>query len=859
MLDEIIFKRAEDVYQMCRKRQDDSFLPVYRLFTSKTETMAVELEKTGKKLWRYQQEGRPFCISEWEKTLKLSWEYKKGFPNLYNEKGIYDKREVVICALMAARLTMKEADEFLDCISVKDQSFDIRRLYPLHFKEGFFRMIIRWNELHNKKVSFDEAIMYYEAYEKLTLEKVLKCIKDSSRQMDEIKEELKTLDIYAQTCKYQDICLNMKEEMENWHLPLSLPHQDELQRMIVVVARWQDGLRRAEDDEWTKLNIIEKNRNTRRPQKRGTRFCLQVIERCAQQKSLSAAVTMLSSEALSSMGEAYWRAVARILKEYGSSGEKGYADSIFVEDKVNSYRNKRAKTYKNVKLFEQDAGTETIMSFSLEPERIKEEIREESANTVLVAKLLMPGVRAVGNVFERQCQNVSQASLSALLSSYMAWCEGKGKKYENGRTQMPYYCYKRETMIEYALACGCNSVSEMKLFLEFTGMPELNESNPKELLVSTALEVREKTKELPIKIIVEMQDYFFYFIAEEAWRSATDCSCPTLERYIKYYMECVLYPFNISFGLVEDRMQFGMAMLLICMLITAAGEKIQNIPTDGEQIENVSSLIIIYLENQKMELQSGESDIGKESGGGSWIEYMDDLDTYEERYEEELADDILELSGVKYCYEERENEQGKEEKIRQILEKLNNVWGRFSFEKYGNASELKFIYDKWFMALGMLKRAYRNGFTQKTEEVYKDSQNLLKKGTVLWTVCGGCSNFSIEFYEKHYKINHFRQDGCERKSNKGSRWIENAYESKRQMLMWDDLCENVETIRRCWRFMKKDMKEYCGVCEKVIKKYEKQLENVKKELSGLIEAIKLDTNDSYYIKKLEYIRDKMKL
>ena len=57
---------------------------------------------------------------------------------------------------------------------------------------------------------------------------------------------------------------------------------------------------------------------------------------------------------------------------------------------------------------------------------------------------------------------------------------------------MPYYFFKREMVLKYALACGSTSIEEIGEYLEFAGNSELNIKSPKEILIMRAIEYCEK-------------------------------------------------------------------------------------------------------------------------------------------------------------------------------------------------------------------------------------------------------------------------------------------------------------------------------------------------------------------------------
>lgn len=61
--------------------------------------------------------------------------------------------------------------EVITFLSAGNVSYDGRALYLLHFKEGFFKLVLTWNQQHADTISFEQAINAYEKYEITVLEK----------------------------------------------------------------------------------------------------------------------------------------------------------------------------------------------------------------------------------------------------------------------------------------------------------------------------------------------------------------------------------------------------------------------------------------------------------------------------------------------------------------------------------------------------------------------------------------------------------------------------------------------------------------------------------------------------------------
>ena len=137
------YEYAEGTYNELNGKRQKGIKDVWKDALSNINSdLFKTLEQESASLFKYYNEEETFILAgEWEHILEKEWENNGHFPTLYKVGKIYDKREVVICFVMSMEWGIKEADAFLEKVSINEQNYNNRILYPLHFKEGFFRMI----------------------------------------------------------------------------------------------------------------------------------------------------------------------------------------------------------------------------------------------------------------------------------------------------------------------------------------------------------------------------------------------------------------------------------------------------------------------------------------------------------------------------------------------------------------------------------------------------------------------------------------------------------------------------------------------------------------------------------------------
>ena len=409
---------------------DRTEMPAWEWLTKRNDSEAIcrEMERNTEALFRYSTDRPAIGAEKWSYIFEKSWKTGGHFPVLYKVDQIYDRREVVVCLMMAAGLAMEQADHFLEQISVKEQNYDNRMLYPLHFKEGFFRLVLTWNEKRETKLSFRKAVGYYQEYEQALGKYVTKWaenILERERGADHENEN------NTDTAYYCGILEPLLNEQKQWDFPYSLQQQDILQRMLVLCAaaeRAQEEYERYKDKQETQPDLRQRNTRTRKVSERGTKLCLQVIKKCAVYTEFEDAITCFLEHAVPAMGEAYWRAYSVITTNYAESGGKQYTESSLIERRIFSRKNPDAKKIKRIALFEDDHTQKKVLSKSLRADTLSHYIQRESANTVLLAQLFRPVNRDADAVFDGQEAVSNYSLISEFLGCYTGWKENSHKE-----------------------------------------------------------------------------------------------------------------------------------------------------------------------------------------------------------------------------------------------------------------------------------------------------------------------------------------------------------------------------------------------------------------------------------------------
>lgn len=772
-----------------------------------SEEICKELEQNVRYLFRYNDDCPVMDIEAWKYILEKSWKTGGHFPTLYKVDKIYDKREAVVCFLMSADLSMKEADQFLEQISVNEQNYDNRGLYPLHYKEGFFRLVISWNEKRKEKLSFGNAIEYYEEYEKETGRLIKKRAKAILNRKEELSEKGKP-EVYENITYYCTILEPLLEQLQQWKSPYTLRQQDILQRMLVLCSAAERA--QYEYDREEHPTMMQYNTRTRRITERGTRLCMDMIKRCTDATEFQDVLKYFVEKAIPAMGEAYWRSFSAVMKNYAESGGRRYASQICVEERIFSKKNPDVKEMKRIPLFETKSKQTDLLSSALKADAVREYIQKESANTVLLAELFKPVERDAQRVFETQKAVSDYSVIGEFLGSYIDWLEGNITQRSGGqiREPMPYYRFKRKTVLKYALACGCTTEEEISDCLEFTGNSCLNQDIPTEKLVLSAIEEYKKhIGRIPlIDIIRQTQRRVLYQEAEKIIkkRNRTELENDVKKRVRKIIKTFLYEPLIESFArkgnklTKEEMLERYYIERMLCDMVTVIGKQTDPEYEEMEENDKVADFLIWmdrpeamienYIKDYKEEQEEGRNNNRKRTEIYQWIPEIMKV----------LKDQLLPLDQI---YDD-------------------------------NASELKELYTQILKTIAEIC-CYHKGY-----EECKDMKTLkqwLTDACAAWVFHGGCQNFRIGWYERKLRLNHYGQnyktyEKIPEDSIEWNRW-RYIYRNKEHLReIWEMITMDVKIIRRCYGYLEKYAKELISMEDCV--KYYRYLDEVINECQG---------------------------
>lgn len=786
--------------------------------SEEVKAIAIKMEKQENSIFRHDKYVCSIGREKWEYMLSNSWSKKGNFPTLYKVKNIYDPREIVICFLFCAGLQVMKMDKFLKRISINDQNYNTRPLYLLHYKEGFFYMVLAWNEKHEKKMDFTEAVQYYECYEKDVVQALWEKADRISKEIME-SEYKDALADFNQAVYFQSLYQPLIDEMKNWEFPYTFEQEDAVQRLIVLCAHAERAIKECSNN--NERGYLERNRNTRSRNERGTRLCLSVINRCANEERFADSVRVFQQQALPAMGEAYWRAVSKIFDSYAKSGGSSYARSPLVTERVYSNQNKMGKKYRRISIWEaKENYVDRILSFAVSASEIQEIIRSSSANTVLLADLFYPGKRGDGRLFGNQLDTPKHSILSAFLGNYKKWCEGKTRNVVQSerRSPTPYYGFKRSTVIKFALACGCTTIADMKTYLEFTGNETLCQEEPGEFLVYQALTLCERKRFLPILMICDMQFLWMYFVAErelKLWKR--DFSDEQLKKCVKSAVKFFIYNTSIDFFCKQNKtlkkqemlQSYYELLMILCMLFAHVSIHFKS--------DIAETVIKQFLVSQK-------------DDGCGFENYLESIDNFADRYIKELKG--IYISKADSCIQDKAFELKKTEKLLEMAEKRIHIIDMIENE---NSFEIKRFYDKWFIVLAGVSNNY--DLNEKGRAYYRMILHSLKNACIRWIFFGGCRNFSMTFYKKKYKLDHFRKKCIQRDYKMESQWSTRKWELKENIGIWEDISTDARTIRKCYRYLKQKEDERLKPYQMLIESYCKELQKTRKYCQSTLEDI----------------------
>lgn len=789
------------------------------------KAIAEKLEKEEKSIFRHNGHTCSIGCRNWEYILWDNWSKKGHFPSLYKIKSIYDSREVVICFLFSVGFGVEQADQFLQSLSINNQNYNTRPLYPLHFKESFFRMALTWNKKHKKNMNFTEAVFHYEHYERKVTNALFEKVGYISEKINKFKNTANFIN-FSRTLYYQNLCQTLMNEMKTWKFPYTFEQEDAVQRMIVLCAHAEREINELYLNDGK--DYIKKNQDTRKRDERGTKFCLSVIEQCVNEEIFANAAEKFQQQTLFTMGEAYWRAESKILDSYAKSGGSPYANSSFVTEKNLLYKNKSGKQYQKISLW----GTKTdyenrILSFATSSNDIREIIRSSSANTVLIADLFYPDKRGGNIMFGNQRDTRKHSILSSFLKNYVRWCEGKTKSRDQSgqRSPMPYYGFKRNIIIKFALSCGCRTISELETYLEFTGHETLQRNNPGELLVYHALILCKKKGGLPIKIICDMQLLWMFFSAEHELASWTEkFSDKQLEKCVKNTVKYFLYDTSVDFFSKQNTIFKKQEMLqiyyelqiILYMLLAHI-----SIYCRYASEENIAETVIEQFLTAQ---QNGEA-MNK-----GFLNYMSCIDNFSNVYIKDLQEIYFDLD---------DNHVQIDTEGLRIMESLLKMAGERIFIidmiQNDNSFEIKDFYEKWFIVLSGISKCCTRSYSKNIEFYYYTILDSLKRACVRWTFYGGCRNFSISFYKNRFNINNSLKKNIQGNYKTEISRMKEINELEKKLGMWNDIADDARVIRKCYQYLKKEDAKKIQEYSEIIDSYYNELQKARIDCQSILE------------------------
>lgn len=817
--------------------------------------LAEELAWETQSLWRYARNAAPFAAEQWMATLK-SWIHKGSFPVLYKEKCPYDKREVVFALQLVMGCREAQESEVITFLSAGNVSYDGRVLYPLHFKEGFFKLVLKWNQKNADTISFERSINTYEKYEITVLEKCRRKWQDLQDTYGQITRVENDTSVYAQTTYYYQLCESLWKEAADWSVPLGLLQQDELQRLIVLQAHLQRHLE--EYQKHSQADIVDRNRYTRNDIARGTKYCEALLQRCCRKEKWEDAVSLYVEEALPAIGEACWRSVSKWMKAYSASGQFAKEYDKYLSLPVRSVRNKVVKQYKKVPVFSADVPADVrYMSFAVDAEEIRQSIMGQSANTSMIAQLLQPQLRTENILFAKQSSDVSQAALSLFLRSYFLWCEGKTGMKSQGidRIPLPFYDYKRDMVIRFALACGCASSEELGEYLEFTGNAGLNLQNPAERLVAGALEwyaslsYDEKQSTSPVEVILTMQHYYLYHLASVYQKKhGFTVDENVIVRYVrKYQVACIYEPgiaefsvknsdqTNLIGGKQENLQRYASLWFAVMLLLRCISQQVHSLEKGLSLAKDI--LQRIWEEKEPFE----------EEYFCGYLMYVNEPEDAAEEYLEYLSDNC-QWSGLFPNVDKIDTEE-----VMILLQLLSKHLLILDIARESNSMELKLLYEVMFYVLAAVREFVEVSEDSELKAAYGICLNRLQDAVILWTFTGGCRNFALSYYEQRLGINHYGKSHDEVDNTQGNRWLRYLHELKQDQEVWYEIVSDLGTINKSRNYIAKRRLLDEAEIAKLQQPLTKRVEECRETLVHIITHLEAHDCEDNLVKQLRYI------
>ncbi len=813
------------------------------------------LEKESIALFRYERNPKsryPYSAAQWQQTVMNLWRYHDMFPSLHKEGRIYDKREVAICFAMTVGMSLNEANHFLDALSVKDRAYESRRLYPLHFKEGFFSMLMAWGDKNGKRISFSDAVDYYNTYEKRLFCGLLSQYQKSERRYLKdiaINEKTKDSDGQTRVVYFRGLCRELAETMQGWTCPLRLEEQDQMQRMIVLLSHYERCMDEVQTSQAAKSDLSEKtadvarkNRFTRERAQRGTALGLDIVAKCAARHDLGDAIDLFLKEAIPAMGEAYWRSLSLLLSSYAESGGR-----VSAEDYARNYAvlgflsagNIENRKFRSVSIFDTEiADEERILSFALGAGELKELIHKSSSNPVLVASLFSPREQGTEEIFGKPTGDISQTAISCLVRSYDLWCRGKIETVSRGQRRFPtpYYNYRRKTMIRFALACGCRRYKELIPYLELCGSPDLNREDFAESMVYNAFIDSEKKKRPVIETILKMQRAHLMKITSKIYSSPDngkneiytyggDAVGRKILREAGKYCEDILYS-EAPTGMPDKEAKIYYASWIYILLLLKLMGLEETLP---QELQRVNAYSELFHENGGVVGQISEA-----AGNAAFRNMVS---------------------------------SGRETILVSILlEGWHKLEEAMDIARYGSSADWEEFFRYGIAVAATAESVFQSGEYGKTEDAGLDAavikteiigitdkaKNIrddLEGWCVYWALKGGCKNFSLSFYEKKFRVEHFyiSDDPAG-----GVTRMRKVASLKDQMDMWDYMLADLERISNCYEYLERNNPDRLGELKGLETSFVTKVRKVGKAASLAAKYLRRGLDDAEIAEKYDH-------
>ena len=838
---------------------------IYNLLRCKTDEIAEQMRMVSPYLFRFDTGSFLLDHSFWEACIR-HWIRKKTFPSIYGarKKPVYDPREVVMAVSMAVHCPLNEMDDALIQISRENNSFFVRPLYALHYKEGFWRMLLAWNEAHGFALSLEETFSLLRRYEKDLIADVIREGKTLYSDWEGTGTDMKNLHasgkegveaLAGRMAYYRELRLQVQPFFEREYdleKGLSFQDQDTLQRLIVITAHEKRIKEELEKQDFQKArtqmdDILERNARTRPLKARGTRYMMSVEEACSRKDSAEEASLEYRKQAAVQIGESYWRASSWMLECFSKSGEDNSSDFVRMPE------GQKGKQPKSIAFFPYDRTDRKPVSFSLDQEELRSYVVSGSRNALLTAQLMAPAFRADTTLFCRQSgvgERTEQGTQYRLLTAYQRWMEGEETQFVQGtqRCLPPYFFFRRDDLIRFAFASGCRTLRELQDLLSLTGNEELDRFSPVENLTAEAfrraesIPYRKRGKDLMICTVLDLQQ-------ERLLQAAADClgmeqpdwfDEAKRERFIdnalKQYRKSRLYDPVIpafkekrsgessdggressrSIHQADDRetteaypllKEYDTLHLLIWMSLLSSVKVLSretepfgnHAMTDAEAYDFLSRWF--YCNSGERITKGFLLYLGQEEGMEEYLnevkeEFLMEWERSGEYREEENAE-------IEQTERAEDSKEGFLEDLLYLsvydeIEKAMQKHGSFLLcPPMCNASDLKYLYELW-----MLERAARRlvreraGVNKQSRTTYEVEERLHLAAAV-WIASGGAENIRLSYYERSYRLNHFRSSDVRNNGLLGpshkidwesrSRWGRYRNELYEEKDMWEEV------------------------------------------------------------------------